>query len=305
MAPAADEGAGAETSDGKAAPLSRVTYAELWPGISVAYDAPGSGIARSTWTLAPGADPAAIRLRYNRAVKLTEAGELGIAFDTGAMTESRPVAWQEVDGARLPVEVAFVRLDDDVVGFRVGSYRADLPLTIDPTLTWNTFLGGSGDDSGNGIAVDGSGNVYVAGYSTATWGSPVRAYTSSIDAFAAKLTSAGALTWNTFLGGSGDDCGHAIAVDGSGNVYVAGYSTATWGSPVRAYTSSIDAFAAKLTSAGALTWNTFLGGSGDDAGRRNRGRWQRQRLRGGVQRRHLGQPGARLYGLATTPSPPS
>ena len=75
------------------------------------------------------------------------------------------------------------------------------------------------------------------GHSNATWGSPVRAYTAADDAFVAKLTSAGALTWNTFLGGSGGDVGDGIAVDGSGNVYVAGYSDATWGSPVRAYTA--------------------------------------------------------------------
>ena len=116
------------------------------------------------------------------------------------------------------------------------------------------------------IAVDGSGNVYVSGSSDATWGSPVRAYTSNYDAFAAKLNSSGALTWNTFLGGSGDDNGRAIAVDGSGNVYVGGFSDATWGSPVRPYTSDEDAFAARLDSSGALIWNTFLGGSGFDSG---------------------------------------
>ena len=51
-----------------------MTYSGLWKGISVTYDAPSSGIARSTWTLEPGADPAAIRLRYNRAVKVTDDG---------------------------------------------------------------------------------------------------------------------------------------------------------------------------------------------------------------------------------------
>jgi hypothetical protein len=139
-------------------------------------------------------------------------------------------------------------------------------------LTWNTFLGGSEQDVGHAIAVDGSGNVYVAGYSDATWGAPVRAYAGDYDAFAAKLDGSGNLTWNTFLGSTDEhnlnkgDTGHAIAVDGSGNVYVVGKSWDTWGSPIRAYTGYRDAFAAKLDSSGNLAWNTFLGSGGDDFG---------------------------------------
>ena len=135
------------------------------------------------------------------------------------------------------------------------------------TVIWNTFLGGSDFDLCYGIAVDGSGNVYVAGQSDDTWGSPVRPwYTYSNDAFAAKLDSSGNLIWNTFLGAMSGDCGYAIAVDGSGNAYVAGYSASTWGSPVRAHNASgDDAFVAKLDNSGNLTWNTFLGGNGDDS----------------------------------------
>ena len=66
------------------------------------------------------------------------------------------------------------------------------------------------------------------------------------DVFAAKLDAFGALTKNTFLGGNNDDHGYGLAVDGSGAIYVSGYSAGTWGSPVRAYTAGWDTFAAKV-----------------------------------------------------------
>lgn len=99
--------------------------------------------------------------------------------------------------------------------------------------------------------MDASGNAYLAGYSNDTWGSPLIAYDADYDGFAAKLDGSGVLTWNTFLGGSAEDHSSAIFLDGSG-VYLTGYSTDGWGSPVRAYTSGNDVFAAKLTSSGKL-----------------------------------------------------
>ena len=140
-----------------------------------------------------------------------------------------------------------------------GSYDAfAAKLDTNGSLTWNTFLGGAGGEEGNGIFVDGNGNVYVTGNSNATWGNPVRAYIDNVDAFVAKLDNTGALTWNTFLGGEGGNWGTGIVVDGAG-VYVCGIS-GDWGvAPVRAYSANGDGFAAKLDSAdGSLTWDTFL-----------------------------------------------
>ncbi|MFC1607455.1 SBBP repeat-containing protein [Candidatus Latescibacterota bacterium] len=117
-----------------------------------------------------------------------------------------------------------------------GLLTVHLPESFaDQVIDWNTFSGSSGTDSGEAIAVDGSGNVYVAGYSNATWGSPVNSYTGDYDAFVAKFNSSGALQWNTFLGSSSPDYCNTIAVDASGNVYVGGYSNATWGSPVNPF----------------------------------------------------------------------
>lgn len=140
---------------------------------------------------------------------------------------------------------------------------------LDPSgnLVWNTFMGGSGSDYGQQIALDSSGNIYITGMSKAAWGSPVRAFSAaSEDAFVTKLDPSGNLTWNTFFGGSGDEYGESIQIGNSGNLYIIGNSSATWGNPTRAYTAAEDAFVASVDSSGHLIGNTFLGGNGNDQG---------------------------------------
>jgi phosphatidylserine/phosphatidylglycerophosphate/cardiolipin synthase-like enzyme len=161
---------------------------------------------------------------------------------------------------------------DTTWGSPVRGYSGDMDgfvAKLDPSgaLLWNTFEGGSGSDRALGISADENGNVYLSGNSNATWGSPLDPYAGLNDAFVAKLDSSGALVWNTFLGENGDDVGYNIVLDESDNIYLSGYSTATWGSPVRVYSGSgQDAFAARLSSSGVLAWNTFLGGTGTDFG---------------------------------------
>ncbi len=101
-------------------------------------------------------------------------------------------------------------------------------------LVYSTYLGGSGDDDGNGIAVDGSGNAYVTGLTKSSTNFPTQNPIQgangrrSADAFVTKINAAGnALVYSTYLGGSGDDYGNGIAVDGSGNAYVTGYTEST------------------------------------------------------------------------------
>src|SRR5207237_71808 len=98
---------------------------------------------------------------------------------------------------------------------------------------YSTYLGGSVAEVGFGIAIDGSGNAYVAGATgSANFPTTAGAYQRSIgggaDAFATKLSPTGsALVYSTYLGGSGDDWGQAIAVDGSGAAYVTGHTSST------------------------------------------------------------------------------
>jgi hypothetical protein len=143
-------------------------------------------------------------------------------------------------------------------------------------LVYSTYLGGSEDDSGRGIAADGSGNAYVAGYTSSTDFPTANAlqpeYGGVYDAFVTKLDAAGsALVYSTYLGGSSDDFGNGIAVDASGHAYVTGY-TASTNFPTRhafqgANRGGLDAYVTRLNAEGSgLVYSTYLGGSAGDVG---------------------------------------
>jgi hypothetical protein len=153
-------------------------------------------------------------------------------------------------------------------GLEYSATSSSLPLGL--TYQWHTFYGIADETLElSSIAVDGDGNVYVAGYATATWGSPLHAYSGDYDVVVIKLNSLGAYQWHTFYGASpttgsdGDDEAAGIAVDGEGNVYVTGYSDTTWQGPgnmdpLHAHGGDSECmFILKLNSSGAYQWHTF------------------------------------------------
>ena len=137
-------------------------------------------------------------------------------------------------------------------------------------LLYATYIGGKGDDRAAAIAVDGSGQAYVTG-STASLNfplvSPVRATRGGAKtAFALKLNAAGnTLLYSTYLGGTNYEVGTAIAVDATGNAYIAGDTQSTnfpvVGAFQAAFGGGTDAFVTKLNSSGAYVYSTFLGGA--------------------------------------------
>jgi hypothetical protein len=154
---------------------------------------------------------------------------------------------------------------------------------LNPTgtaLVYSTYLGGNAQDTAYGIAVDSSGNAYVAGSTSSTDfpATPGAFQTSSrgtSNAFVTKLNPTGtALIYSTFLGGNTQDAAYGIAVDNSGNAYIAGYTDSTNFpiTPGAFQTSSRGggsnaAFVTKLNPTGtALIYSTLLGGSGQNYG---------------------------------------
>lgn len=261
--PAADE---KQTQDQQTRLFQRVKYAELWPGIDLIFDAVEGGLYKSTYLIAPGASPDQIRLAYNREIHLGQDGRLHIGFERGEMVESSPVAWQEIDGVRRIVPVSF-RLDGEKsAGFQIGPYDPAYALVIDPSLSWITFLGAGSEDCTAAVQFYND-VIFIVGASETSWGSPLRAHSGGKDAYAARLNKDGGLDWLTFLGGSGNDEAFDVAVDAAGNLFVVGDSRETWGTPARAHAGNYDAFVARISYAGNLTWNTFLGSSEEDRGR--------------------------------------
>jgi hypothetical protein len=151
-----------------------------------------------------------------------------------------------------------------------------LKLNSSGAYQWHTFYGGSGSDISYAIAMDGSGSMYLAGFSTATWAGPagqppLHAFSGDRDFVVVKLDTSGTYQWHTFYGSSSTDQCYSIALDGSSGVYLAGLSNGGWTgpdgqSPLHAYTGGLDSMVVKIDSSGAYRWHTFYGSSNTDAG---------------------------------------
>src|SRR2546426_4711209 len=263
---------------------AEVQYKEIYPGIDLVYYGSNQRQLEYDLVVAPGADPNQIKLAFQGAedVKVDTTGNLVLRVAGGEVSLLKPHVYQEIKGKKREIATRYIleatnndeRLTNNVglaiqVGIQFASYDATQPLIIDPVLFWSTYLGGSGGDYGNGIAVDAAGNAYVTGFTSTTGsgfpgtsGSSIQATNAGgNDAFVTKLNAAGtALVYSTYLGGSGSDAGNGIAVDAAGNAYVTGTTDTTGsgfpgtsGSPIQATNAGgNDAFVTKLNAAGKI-----------------------------------------------------
>jgi len=259
---------------------SVVRYRNIYPGIDLKYHGDGHSL-KYDFIVKPGADPSQIEIEYGgvNSLSVNAQGDLVVSTQFGDVIERAPYAYQEMGGNRREISCRYVILDRNRFSFLLGeSYDRERSLFIDPELSYSTYLGGKGEDYGEGIVVDGAGCAYMTGGTLSTNFPTTNPYDGSLDderdAFITKISASGdSLMYSTYLGGSSADAGCDIALDGSSNVYVMGVTYSTDFPTASAYDESFngyeDIFITKLSATGdSLMYSTYLGGSSDDRGRR-------------------------------------
>ncbi|MFN7948652.1 MAG: hypothetical protein U0Z53_25080 [Blastocatellia bacterium] len=257
--------------------FAKVIYRQVYPGIDLIYHGNQQRIEYD-FVIAPGANPDVITLKFKgaRRLRLDDCGDLIAETKAGEMQQHHPVIYQEKAGTRVAIQGRFVISGRRQVRFEVGSYDRSRELVIDPTLAWSTYIGASGDDNGQAIAI-GGGYAFITGDTAdvatdypATGGSYDTSQNGGTDVFVTKLALDGSsLVYSTFLGGSSGETGYGIAVL-DGYAYVTGVTASTnFPTTAGAYDTSQngsnDAFVTKLSQNGAsLMYSTFLGGSSAD-----------------------------------------
>jgi len=262
------------------ATYNSLSLGRIYEGIDLVLRAYGNNVEK-VFTVHPGGRVDTIRLKIDGASSLhvNPEGELEIQTGIGPLRFSTPVAFQDIDGERKSIEVAY-DVKGSAYGFQVGNYDHDYPLIIDPFISYATYLGGGLEDGGYAIDVDGSGNAYVCGW-TASDDYPVTNGAFQVDygggsedAFVARLDSSGStFTYVTYLGGVDRDWATDITVGDAGNAYITGFTSSdnfptTAGVHDEEFNTSgePDAFVTKLAPNGNVDYSTYLGGNGDDRG---------------------------------------
>ncbi|WP_313155925.1 DUF7948 domain-containing protein [Sphingobacterium multivorum] len=257
--------------------FGKVIYRDVYPHIDWVFYFNADGQLEHDFVVRPGGDASDIKIQYLGADKadLYQDGSLLAETSFGSVRENRPYAYEQVSGRT--VRSAY-RLDGNILSFSIANYSGT--LIIDPVIDWATYIGGAeyeevwdtktGTDSMVYVvgATNSLTNIATTGAYLTTFAGGTNPYGS--DAFLRKYTPQGECLWGTYVGGAGIDLGMSLAIDTSGNLYVAGRTNSPTGisttgvhQEVKAGSNaSYDAFIIKFDTAGQRLAGTYFGGTG-------------------------------------------
>ncbi|MCB9186916.1 MAG: gliding motility-associated C-terminal domain-containing protein [Flavobacteriales bacterium] len=278
-------------SVGHVSSFDRIEYNEIYPGIDIDYFG-YEGNLKYDVKVAAGADPSQIRMKYEgvNSLKLRN-GKLIVENSVNSVEESIPLAYQRINGLRVPVDCRY-RLEGEIVSFEFpNGYDQNLELVIDPTLIFSSYTGSTSDNFGFTATYDASGALYGGGIVfgggyPSTLGAYSTSFSGLIDMAISKFSPDGStLIYSTYIGGSSADVPHSMIVNSQGQLVVLGstsslnypttsgaYDTDFNGGVAINYTSNgtnfqngSDIVVSVLSADGsALIGSTYLGGSQND-----------------------------------------
>ncbi|MEG4226804.1 MULTISPECIES: DUF7948 domain-containing protein [unclassified Microcoleus] len=252
-----------------------VVYQNVYQGIDRVFKGT-EGQLKSEFLVAPLADPSQIRMNYNGVsdIRLRDDGALILETPLGELIDNAPIVYQDINGTRVNVPAAYNLLGNGQVGFTLGDFDRTQPLVIDPVLAYSTYLGGSGSEGANRLAVDSTGAAYIIGSTNNNFITTPGAFQTTpagqADFLVTKINPEGtALVYSTYIGGAGNEYGLGIAVDSQGNAYLTGQVDPGFPTTPGSFQPTAPNYTAavtKLNAAGnALVYSTFLGTSSSGA----------------------------------------
>lgn len=267
-----------------------IHYKNIFENIDLDFYGSGNDL-KYDYIIHPGGALSSIRAAYDGVKKLeiNEQGELVVTTAISQQVQKKPVAWQEISGMRIPVEIEYILSNEFTFGFSaVNGYNKNYDLIIDPLfqMVWASYTQAQGISNNINYCfsstMDDDGNVYLVNMVDGTFPVTPGAYSGpgSIvpEINVAKFSPDGStMIYSTYLPGNSSEHGSDIAVDDSGRAYVTGVidlnftgitnfpSTPNAYQPV--HNTNSDAFLTVLNPLGtALVYSTFLGGTGSETG---------------------------------------
>ncbi len=270
---------------------ARVKYSGIYPGVDLVFYGNQRRLEYD-FVVAPGADPKSIALKVDgaRKMRINSHGDLVLRVPDGEVALQKPVVYQNVNGRKHKISTEYVIGGDHRVTFAVAKYERSEPLVVDPVLNYSTYLGGSADDVGVAIAVDGAGNALIAGqtlsldFPAGTKGTGDTAPVGNLGAsFVAELDPTGTkLLYSGYLAGTNssiNELAYGVAVDSTGKVYVTGQTYSTdfpTASTIAGFkpspnpsnvngTSYLVKLDPTVNGGGSLIYSTYIGGTNGTA----------------------------------------